>query len=281
MRFLGARPHLIGDCVAATIIPPYIKRRFGEDAYVNWVVAAKCAQAAPLWLTHPSIDRILIAQGDAYQGLEAEVARCTAVLDPLPQHPDGDAWVNQPGRTVYSETWLMAGLAQSEYDALPADERLPRLNQWFKTERRGKSVAIWPGARQGEVENRRCPPGNWWTALAYRLTMEGYTVYQCGHPNDLKDHAPLGIDARQSSFMDLIALSLGCSVCLGTDSGSMLALAAFSSTPTLSLVSPHWRGHVSNLLTFAPLGARHTNLWAPSNLEHDIEKVVDTVRQLT
>lgn len=282
MRVLGIRPHLIGDSIMATIIPSYLKRRFGEETYVNWVVAEKCSQAAPLWLTHPAIDRILIARGDAYQGLETEVARCEIVFNPLPQH-ENDNWVNQPGRTVYLETWLMAGLPYSEYDSLSEADKTPRLIQWFKAERRGKSVAIWPGSRQGERENRRNPPYEWWLQLCARLVSEGYMVYQCGHPNDLGDRPPIGIDVRRSSFMDLIALSLGCSLCIGTDSGSMLALAAYGSTPTLSINSPHWNGHIPgiNPLAFAPLGARHTNLWAPTNNGHDIEIVVDKVRELT
>ncbi len=106
-------------------------------------------------------------------------------------------------------------------------------------------------------------------------------MVQCGHPNDMGGELlSMATDARRSSFMDLIALSLGCDLAIGTDSGSMVALAAYHSTPTLSLLSPHWPGHVSNPLAFGPLGARHTNLWAPSNLDHDVEKVVDRVRQL-
>lgn len=89
------------------------------------------------------------------------------------------------------------------------------------------------------------------------------------------------LDARKKSFMDLIALSVGCDLAIGTDSGSMIALAAFGETSTLSLINPHWRNHTSNPLAFGPLGKRHTNLWAPSNHDHSIEKVVDTVKQLT
>ncbi len=279
LRVIGVRPHLIGDCLMATVIPPYIKRRY-EDTYVNWVVAAKCAQAAPLWFNHPSIDRLLIAQGDAYQGLEAEVERCGVVFDPLPQHPDGDAWVNQPNRTIYSETWLMAGLPLSEYDALPKDQQVPHLVQWFPLTRRPKAIAIWPGARQGEKENRRNPPYHWWRDLCTDLTLDGYTIYQCGHPNDLKGEPLLGIDVRAQSFMDLIRLSLECDLVIGTDSGSMIALAAYHSTPTLSLLSPHWPGHVANPLAFGPLGARHTNLWASSNTTHSVDTVLTTVHQI-
>ncbi len=280
MRIIGARPGLIGDCVMATTIPPYLKRRFGKDTYVNWVVAAKCSQAAPLWLMHPSIDRLLISQGDAYQGLEDEVVRCGgAGFNPLPQHPEGDIWPNR--RNIYEETWAMAGLPLAEYYALPKDQQYPHLSQWFKTERRAKSVAIWPGARQGEKEDRRNPGFTWWDQLATRLSGEGYMVWQCGHPKDMGGQLiDVAHDARHRSFMDLIALSLGCDVAIGTDSGSMIALAAYHSTPTISLLSPHWPGHVENPLAFGPLGARHTNLWAPTNNDHDIDIVIDKVKQI-
>lgn len=276
MKAIGCRPHLIGDSLMAATIPRYLKHRC-PGLQMNWAIAAKCAQAAPLYIDHPDIDRIVICKGDAYEGHEDLARQCDIVFDPLPQHAN-DNWVNQPGRTIYSETWLMAGLSLSEYEALPKDEQVPTLSQWFKTERRPKSVAIWPGARQGEKENRRNPPYEWWVSLVSRLEGEGYVVYQCGHPND---GGPFGLDVRQRSFMDLIALSLGCDLAIGTDSGSMIALAAYHSTPTLSLLSPHWPGHVSNPLAFGPLGKRHTNLWAPSNRDHSIDKVLDTVHQLT
>ncbi len=248
------------------------------DAYIHWVVAAKCSQAAPLYLNHPAIDRILVTESsEGYGAREMDIAKtCNVVFNPLPQHPDGDIWPNLRG--IYAESWVMSGLSESGYRELSASEQVPHLSQWFKTERRAKSIAIWPGARQGEKENRRNPPYQWWVQLCTRLEDMGYTVYQCGHPND---GGPFGLDVRQRSFMDLIALSLGCDLAIGTDSGSMVALAAYHSTPTLSLLSPHWPSHTSNKLAFGPLGARHTNLWAPSNHEHDIEKVVDTVRQLT
>ncbi len=283
MRALGVRPHLIGDSVMATIIPPYLKRRFGDDLDMHWVVSAKCSQAAPLFLNHPALDRVWVSEAsEGYGPREMEIAKkCDIVFDPLPQHPDGDAWPNQVGRTIYSETWLMAGLPLGEYAALPSDEQVSRLYRWFRTTRLPKTIAVWPGARQGEKEDRRNPPFRWWSDLTVRLIAEGYRVVQCGHPNDMGgQRLPESLDARERSFMDLIALSLGCDLTIGTDSGSMIALAAYCETPTLSLLSPHWRNHTTNPLAFGPLGKRHTNLWAPSNHDHDIEKVVDTVRQL-
>lgn len=272
------RPHLVGDGVMSLVQAQWLRARH-PDAYINWVVAAKCSQAAPLYLAHPAIDRILIAQGDAHQGLEAEVARCDVVFNPLPQHPDGDAWPQL--RDIYAESWVMAGLPEATYRALSPEAQVPTLHQWFKTERRAKSIAIWPGARQGEKENRRNPPWEWWNDLVTRLNDEGYVIWQCGHPNDCGDKPAFGIDARSRSFMDLIALSLGCDLAIGTDSGSMIALAAYHSTPTISLLSPHWPGHGDvNPMAFGPRGKCHVNLWAPSNTAHNVETVVDTVRQL-
>ncbi len=284
MRALGIRPHLIGDSVMAAVIPPYLKRRFGNDLDMHWVVSAKCSQAAPLFLNHPALDRVWVSTAsEGYGPRELEIAKsCSIVFDPLPQHPDGDSWPNQVGRTIYSETWLMAGLPLREYEALPKDEQVPRLYPWFKIERRPKTIAIWPGARQGEKEDRRNAPFPWWNTLTLRLIAEGYTVVQCGHPNDMGgQRLPEALDARERSFMDLVALSAGCDLTIGTDSGSMVALAALGAGVTLSLINPHWRGHTSNPLCFAPLGPRHVNLCAPSNHDHDLEKVVDTVRQLT
>ncbi len=279
---IGIRPSLIGDSVAALVVASYLKRRF-DNLDMHWMVASKCSQAAPLFINQPAIDRIWVSPIEGYGPREMEIAKTAdIVFDPLPQHPDGDGWPNIDGRTLYSETWVMAGLPLGEYEGLANEDKVPTLYQWFKTERNSKSIAIWPGARQGEVENRRNPPFEWWNQLAARLLKEGYKIVQCGHPNDMGGQLLTGAkDARAQSFMDLVALSLGCDLIMGTDSGSMVTLAAYHSVPTLSILSPHWRGHTTNRLAFGPRGMRHTNLWAPSNLDHSIEDVLDKVKQLT
>lgn len=260
----------------ALTLPRYLKRVY-PHAYINWVVAAKCSQAAPLFLNHPDIDRIIISDSEGYGPNELEIAKtCDMVFNPLPQHPEGDIWPNR--RNIYEETWVMASAPLEVYHSLPKEDQVPHLYKWFKNERRPKSVAIWPGARQGEKQKRN-PDWEWWASLCARLVAEGYTVYQCGHPNDLAGKPPLGIDVRNQSFMDLIALSLGCDFVMGTDSGSMVALAAYGLTNTISLLCPHWPNHVENPLAFGPLGPRHVNLWAATHNGHDVEKVLDAMRQ--
>lgn len=280
MRVLGCRPHLIGDTCMAVAVAQAI-RHWHPDAYFYWAVSAKCSQAAPLYLDHPAIDRIIVEDAEGYGPRALEIAKtCRHVFNPLPQHPTGDRWVNEEGVNIYSETFRMAGLSLESYRALPMDVQIPRLSQWFKTERRPKAVAIWPGARQGEKENRRVPPHQWWLDLSIRLGQEGYVVYHCGHPNEFAGQAPLGDDVRHKSFMEMIALSLGCDAVIGTDSGSMVALAAYQSIPTISLLCPHWPRHTQNPFAFGPLGARHRNLWAPSNDGHSVDDVVAALKEM-
>ncbi len=280
LRCFGVRGSLVGDSIAALPVYAYVRKHY-PDAVTFWQVARKCVQAAPLFYNHHLISTLVISDCNEGVGMrdKAIAATCDVVFDVMPQHPEGDDWPNR--RNVYHETARMAGLTDAQWGELTPEEQQPSLTQWFETVRTPKGIAIWPGSRQGEKENRRNPPYEWWQQLCLRLSGEGYAVYQCGHPNDLKDYSPLGRDVRELSLVDAITLSLGCDIAIGTDSGSMIALAAYHSTPTISLLSPHWPGHTSNRGAFGPRGARHTNLWAPSNLDHSIENVVDTVRQLT
>lgn len=281
MKAFGVRGGLVGDCVAALPVYRWLRKR-EPSIFTYWQVSRKCAQAAPLFYNNPLVNELVVS--DCNEGMgprDQSLARqCQWAFNVMPQHPDGDDWPNRRG--VYHETFRMAGLSDLDYATLTEEERWPYLTQWFETTRFDKGIAIWPGSRQGEKENRRNPPWEWWKALCIRFGAEGYKVYQCGHVNDLKDYPPLGYDMRTLSLVEAIKLSLGCDLAIGTDSGSMIALAAYHSTPTLSILSPHWTQHTVgvNPLAFGPLGKRHTNLWAPSNLDHDIEKVVDTVRQL-
>lgn len=279
---LCGRPSMVGDNVMSLVVPAFLRSHYG-DVFVNWVVAKKCSQAAPLYIGHDLIDRIHVSSTDDGYGPELlELAKFTdMVFDPAPQHPTGDGWVNEEGINIYSETFRMAGLPLHLYRSLLLEDQIPRLYPWFKTEFHPKSIAIWPGARQGEKENRRVPPHSWWLDLSIRLGQEGYVVYHCGHPNEFAGHCPLGDDVRHKSFMDLIALSLGCDAIIGTDSGSMVALAAYQSTPTLSLLCPHWPGHTTNPLCFGPLGKRHRNMWAATHNGHLVEDVVAAVKEMT
>lgn len=280
LSILAGRPSMVGDCVMSTVISHFLSHQY-QDCFIHWTVAKKCSQAAPLFINHDCIDRIHVSTTD--DGYGPELLRlaslCDMVFDPAPQHPTGDNWVNEPGINIYSETFRMSGLPLSAYHALPPDDQVPRLSQWFKVERRPKCIAIWPGAAQGEVQNIRVPPHSWWLDLSIRLGQEGYVVYHCGHPKEFASQCSLGDDVRHKSFMDLVALSLGCDAIIGTDSGSMVALAAYHSTPTISLLSPHWPGHVRNPMAFGPLGKRHRNMWAPSNTAHSVDEVVAKVKE--
>lgn len=283
LRVWGARGSLIGDMVYATPIYAFLRKQF-PDCYTYWQVARKVSQAAPLFYNHDLIDCITISDCNEGMGLrDAAIAQsCHVRINTTPQHPDGDIWPNL--RSMAHEVFRMAGLSDGQWDSLSPDEQRPRLYQWFEVERKPKTIAIWPGARQGERQ-KRVPDVEYWDALVVRLVKEGYQVMHCGHPNDLNGRVVGGVlsqDARHGTFLDQIRASLGCDLIIGTDSGSQLALSSYESVPTLSLLTNHWPLHVDNPLAFSPCGARNVSMFSRDNHNgHDIENVVDTIKQLT
>lgn len=282
LTVLGFRPSMVGDLVMAVPLTTFLRNQY-DDPFINWVVAAKCSQAAPLFINHPNIDRILVSSTDDGYGPELmELARRTdIVFDPSPQHPTGDGWVNESGINIYSETFRMSGFPVSMYRAMSVEDQMPTLCQWFRVDRRPKTIAVWPSARQGEKENRRVPPLEWWQDLSTRLHKEGYGLIQCGHPAEFQGRGIGAVDVRHKSFMENIEISLGCDAIVGTDSGSMVALAAYHSVPSISLLCPHWPGHTTNPLCFGPLGKHHRNLWAPTHTSHSIDAVTEAIKEIT
>lgn len=269
IRFYGVRGSLIGDSVCA--LPVYAcVRKVWPDAHTIWQVARKCSQAAPLFYNNPLITELTIS--DCKEGMGprdlALAATCHHVFDVTPQHPDGDVWPNLRG--MVHETFRMSGLTDDDWKSLTVEEQRPHLTKWFETERRPKTVALWPSARQGEKQKRVASRG-WYEGLVARLVKEGYTVLHFGHPND-GEVLPLTRDCRHGAFMELIQASLGCDVIVGTDSGSLLALAAYEERPSISLITNHIPGHTLNPFALAPNNALNNVLFAagdPDLISHD------------
>lgn len=222
-------------------------------SFKYWHIARKCAQAAPLYYNHPLINELVIS--DCNEGIgprDIEIARsCHIVVNTMPQHPEADGlWFAR--RDIYHETALMAGLSDSDYNSLSSEEKRPKLVQWFETERKKRSIAIWPCAGYG-LQPDRYPTRKWTLALVKRLILEGYTIYQCGHPKDYEETGGAledCIDVRQLSFFEQIRFTLGCDLMIGTDSGSSLVVGAYQSIPQISLLVNR-PGQGSNINAFA------------------------------
>lgn len=262
MKVWANRGSQIGDCIASLALTAFMRQRF-PDCYTHWQVARRHAHAIPLFYNHPLIDHLFVSDGDeGYGPRDWEIARLCHVHTPLmPEHPEPHIpWPNV--RSFYQETFVMGGLTMDHWNSVPDVNTLrPTLTPWFIVERRPKTVAYWPCAAYGQTQIRRSRNASrpWAQALVTRLRAEGYSVLQCGHPNDYADcGGPLegATDVRHLSFVDLIRASLGCDVVIGTDSGAGIAIGAYSH-PQVTLLTDHFPGHTTNLEAFQP--------WNPNN----------------
>ena len=282
---IGFRPTMIGDGIMSLVLAAYLRRRH-PDCYINWVVGGKCSVAAPLYVQHPLIDRILVSSTDGYGPELADVVRCCDfVFDPLPQHPTGDGWVNDSGIDIYSETFRMSGLPLSEYAILSTEERCPRLYPWWPIKRQPKTVALWPAAHQG-VKQKRYPAFEWYSELVTRLGKEGYRVLQFGHPDDFKGRSLTGSslhDMRYASFLEQVQMSVGCDVVITTDSGAGLVQGAYR-VNQISLLTNHWPGHdpAINPLCFSTNNPKNRPLFAAGDPDLiPVDDVVASVKEMT
>lgn len=259
LRVWGVRGSLIGDSIMALPILNWVERQW-PGSYKHWQIARKCAQAAPIYLNHPLIDRIVISDGEEGMGPadRAIAETCQVQFDLMPRHPTGDDWPNH--RNIYEETWVMAGLALADYHTLPADEQRPKLVRWFDVGHTD-AIAIWPFAGYGK-EPKRSPSREWYISLIERLRSAGFQVLQYGHPRD-----PLLVydayDRRGLSFFDQVKETVGCDLVISTDSGSGLIFAAYE-MPQVTILANHWPGHTHNLTAFAPLNPNGiiAEMWA-------------------
>lgn len=290
----GVRGSQIGDCVTALSVYAWVRQRW-PDMFTYWQVARKHAHAVPLFYNHPLVDQLVISDCDEGMGpRDLAIARqCSIAFNVMPEHPDPRlSW--PCAFTFHEETFRMAGLPVEEYRAMAPEVRRPRLSQWFAVERRVRTIAYWPCAAYGVVQTITLPDGRrversrnasraWAQAMVDRLVAEGYTVLQCGHPRDYADcGGPLvgAQDLRAMTFMEMIQVSLGTDTVLGTDSGAGIAIGAYGH-PQVSLLTPHFPGHVCNLTAFEPDNPNNVSLVGKSSADditHDA--VVAALRQV-
>ncbi len=284
LKIWGIRQSLIGDTIMTLPILTWLEKRF-HDSYKYWQIARKCSQSAPIYINHPLIDKIVIS--DCAEGMGpkdiAIAETCDIKFNTMPDHPEGMIWPNK--RSIYEESWIMAGLPLSEFHALTPEEQRPKLVKWFEVEKQTpKTVAVWPCAGYG-IENKRNASQAWYEGLFSKLHADGYIIYQFGHPRDYTFEGmwsgPTFRDFRKLPFFDQIKLSLGCDLTIATDSGSSLVLGAYEAKQ-ITLLTNHWPGHVDNPCAFATNNVFNTNFFSPGTADGiNQDEVMAKVKALT
>lgn len=284
IKIWGWRQSLIGDQIMALPLLNWAEKKW-PGSFKYWHIARKCSQAAPLYYNHPLVNQIVISDcNEGFGPRDIEIAKsCDIVFNTMPSHPNGDVeWANI--RDVYHETALMAGLSEEDYASISPEDKRPKLVKWFETERKTRAIAVWPFAGYGNIQKGRSrnPSYFWYCELVKRLSLEGYTVYQCGHNNDFyKEGGAItgAIDVRRLSFFEQIQFTLGCDLMIGTDSGSSLVVGAYELIPQVSLLTDCIPGHVQNLTalqTNSPLNKSFVEVGSADNIK--IDQIIEHIK---
>ena len=279
IKIWGTSFSLIGDLIMSLPQLVYFKKKH-KNTYVNFAIHKKISYCAPLFFNHPNIDKILISgEWSSFNSEDFKIAsECNLITTKLDyknkkildrQHDDKQ-WYNH--RSCIEETALMSGITDFN-DILTNEEKIPYLNKWFDTgfedeqkkaaytyEKKkskrnkilSKSLGIWPFAGYGRSKNRN-PSEEWWRGLVSRLINDSINVYHFGYFNEpkLSENKRYYHNLTDLDFINQIKISLGTKLALGTDSGSMWVLAAYSH-PMIVLGTNWYNNHTNNLKATIP-----------------------------
>ncbi len=270
-RIYAGRPSLIGDTIMFLPVLNYLEIKY-PNSYKIFPISKKTCQSVELFINHPLIDKLYVM--DAMEGLTQKDAdlihSCRVAINPFPQHPPcpgltvgiDNFWYNK--YTCIDETIRMAGLDLEDFKKIPEELQKPILEQWFPFDRFEKTIGLWLTAGYGK-EPKRSPSREYIRKLIPMLLKEGYTIIRFGHPNDpdlgteYPNYYGQFRDFRHKSFFDQIKLSLGCSLCINTDSGSGWVLGGYGHKQ-ISLLTNHAPNHTENPLAFAPINYKNNNI---------------------
>lgn len=288
----GVSYGVVGDLIMGLPVLHYFKNRF-PDCYKIWAIEKKVSFMAPLFLNHPLIDRIKITE--KWNGLGvtdyalADACQYSTTLGHWFHDPVD--WYNH--RDCIEETARVAGIYDL-YDLIAGEERYPKLERWFDlqedlTDTYSKenntvkknmqlTIALWPFASAiGKID--RSPSVNWYESLIYDLTQCGYKVIQLGYKND---RSLMGAEWHMNlDFFEQVKLALSCNMSIGTDSGNMWVMGAYSH-PAVHLMTNWMQRHTQNFDALLPVNRNGRKVFAEGGANNiDIDTVVEqTVIQM-
>ena len=282
IKIWGTAFSLIGDLIMSLPQLQYFKSKY-KDIYVNFVIHKKISYCAPLFFNHPLIDKIHISgEWSTFNEQDYLIAsKCDVITTKIDHsnktildrvHPDRKDWYNI--RSCIQENALMSGISDLDVE-LNKNQQIPYLIKWFDTgfeveQKKGaytydkvqptdlnytlsNSISIWPFAGYGRSKNRN-PSEEWWFELIKKFTDNKINIYHFGYfkePN-LSNNKNFYHKLTNLDFFSQIKISLGSKVSLGTDSGSMWVLSAYSH-PTITLLTNWYEGHNDNFTAALPI----------------------------
>ena len=288
LRIFGVSYGLVGDLVMGLPVLTYFEKKY-PGSYKIWAIEKKVGYMAPFFLNHPLVDRIKITQewngiGQADRRIIEGCFRACTYENWSHSRPD---WYNYTD--CIWETAYIAGV-DDIYSYLSDEECYPELEQWFDIGRdddsfqtyskqngadtsvKKKTIAIWPFATAtGMIA--RSPSVMWWMDLVGKLTRMGYKVYQFGYPGD----TVMADSYTDKTFFDQVRMALSCKMSIGTDSGNMWVMGAYSH-PAIHLMTNWMANHVQNFDALLPKNKNGHKVFAPGGANNiSREHVLRTV----
>lgn len=304
IKIWGTAFSLIGDLIMSLPQLNYYKSKY-KDIYVTFVIHKKISYCAPLFFNHPLIDKIYISgEWSSFNEQDYNLAsKCDIITTNIDhvnkkifdrEHPEKNTWYNT--RSCIEQNALVSGIDNLN-DYLSEKEKYPFLNKWFdegfdleqkkgaytykKKENKSNftltnSISIWPFAGYGRSKNRN-PDPKWWSTLVDKFAQNKIHVYHFGYINEptLSSNANYYHNLTHQDFFSQIKISLGTKMSLGTDSGSMWTLSAYSH-PTLVLLTNWAQDHNENYYAFNPINLNGDTIFLEGGFH---ELTVDQVFQ--
>lgn len=251
-KVFGVRQGMIGDSIMALPILNYLDQKY-PNSYKYWCIGKKFSQSAPLYISQKLIDKIWILENDELMGKKdiEEAKKCDLFINPNPQHPDVEDWWNHFSCT--EETFRMAGFDLKEFHQMENHCKKPKLEPWFKYQKYSNTIAVWPFAHYGK-DKRRNPTPEWWKILLKEIEdVYKFNIFHFGAEDEpdlgegLKNYKKL----TQLSFFEMIKITLGCNLSIGTDSGSSWVIGAYG-MPQINILTKWMPYHITNFCAFSP-----------------------------
>lgn len=290
MKIWGMGYGIIGDLIMSIPMLTYFDKKY-PGSYKYWVIEKKCSQSAPIYFNHPLIDKIKITDNwDSFGEVDKKLIKeCDLIMNKGNGHKDSE-WYNH--RDCIQETAdARAGIDLREL--LTEEEMFPKLYKWFDVglpnvkstySKEGRvlgkeyhnNISIWPFAGS----SGRSPSPKWWNIVVDRLIDEGYSVCHYGMPNDPRLSNKKGYYTYpQLSYFDQVKAALASRITIGTDSGAMWVMGAYSH-PAINLMTNWLPNHHSNFSALEPVNKNGFTFFAKGGCDYiSTEEVINNVKK--
>ena len=293
MKIWGFRCAGLGDMVASLPLLTYMEK-WHPGSYKYWSILKKCSQAAPMFMNHPLIDKIVISsewENESSEFIDLKNS-CDVIVDDRSPHYKRDWWAN--GENQIDLHFKSAGIFD-HHDVLSEEELLPKLYKWWtnpsdvkgpntgysqrftKLGDQSKRIAIVPFAHYGQHPGRY-PGRDWWQVVVEMLIEEGYEVLHLGWIND-----PVIVGTTRlvdEDYFTQIKHALDTKLVISSDAGTAWYIAAFGH-PMITVMTYWSPGHLENPMAYCPPNPNVTQLFDPTACERiHPTTVVDTAKAM-